>query len=309
MRDNPEVGPAWLTDRLAGGGVVLLDGGVGTELEKRGVSMDGNAWSGRAVLDGADVLRQVHEDFIRAGAEVVITNTFASGRHMLEPAGAGEHVAEINRSAARIALEARDTAAEGPVSVAGSMCEWTTATDHPKWGTPEGVGEALREQAGLLAEAGVELIALEMCQRLELTTLAVEAALSTGLPVWLGASCGRAEEGGPLVGFSAHAKDRDFGELIAGAAGAGVGVVNIMHSAIADSSDAIDVVRRHWQGPIGIYPESGYFTMPNWQFVDIIEPDDLVGEAKGWIESGVQLVGGCCGLGPDHIRALKDGLA
>jgi methionine synthase I (cobalamin-dependent) len=51
-------------------------------------------------------------------------------------------------------------------------------------------------------------------------------------------------------------------------------------------------------------PESGYFTMPNWHFVDVIAPEDLVTEAKAWIAQGVRLIGGCCGLGPEHVRAL-----
>ena len=77
---------------------------------------------------------------------------------------------------------------------------------------------------------------------------------------------------------------------------------------IADTPEGLDLVRKHWSGPLGAYPESGHFVMPNWQFVDIIAPDDLVTEARGWVARGAQLIGGCCGLGPDHIRALKAGL-
>jgi homocysteine S-methyltransferase len=53
-----------------------------------------------------------------------------------------------------------------------------------------------------------------------------------------------------------------------------------------------------------VYPESGYFTPPNWNFVDVISPDDLAREARGWIDNGALLVGGCCGTSPEHIRAL-----
>jgi len=53
-----------------------------------------------------------------------------------------------------------------------------------------------------------------------------------------------------------------------------------------------------------VYPEAGYFEMPHWQFVDVIDPDDFVDLCQGWIDEGVQIVGGCCGIGIDHIEAL-----
>ncbi len=86
----------------------------------------------------------------------------------------------------------------------------------------------------------------------------------------------------------------------------GISVINVMHSPIEDTAAGISTVRGHWSGPIGVYPESGYFIMPNWQFVDVIEPADLVREAQAWVDQGVQLLGGCCGLGPKHVTALKE---
>ena len=85
-------------------------------------------------------------------------------------------------------------------------------------------------------------------------------------------------------------------------------MITVMHSPIQDTADGLAAVKRHWSGPLGAYPESGYFVMPNWQFVDIVAPEDLLAEARGWVAAGAQLIGGCCGLGPDHIRALKKGL-
>ncbi len=81
-------------------------------------------------------------------------------------------------------------------------------------------------------------------------------------------------------------------------------VVNIMHSEIGAIPEAIELVRQRWSGPIGVYPESGYFTQPHWNFVDVITPADLVTEAIGWVTAGVRLLGGCCGTSPEHIEAL-----
>ncbi len=90
--------------RIADGELVIIDGGTGTQLQAEGVPMDELAWSARANLEQPDVVQHVHEEYIRAGAEVIIANTYASSRAALEPAGLGSRVAEANRSAVRAAL-------------------------------------------------------------------------------------------------------------------------------------------------------------------------------------------------------------
>lgn len=299
-RQSP-CGPRWLDDKLAAGGRVIIDGAMGTELQARGVPMHETAWSGAAVLSHPHIVEAIHTDYVAAGAEVIITNTFSSGRHVLEPAGLADEVAAINRSAVTLARRARDRAAGGAVAIAGSMCEWVDPNG--EWSDSARFAASCREQADLLAEAGVDLIALEMCSDPQRSALAAEAALATGLPVWLGVSCRRDGECGRLVSFDPP--HGDFAAFVAGLADCGIGVINVMHSTIADTPAGIAAVRRNWAGPMGAYPESGYFTMPDWHFVDIIAPDDLVREAQGWVVSGVQILGGCCGLGVDHIRALK----
>lgn len=294
-------GPEWLDSRLSAGGIVILDGAMGTELEARGVPMHSMTWSAAALMTHPQVVRAAHVDYIRAGAEVIITNTFSAGRHMLEPAGMGDQVKDVNTRAVELARETRQEVAEGPVAIAGSICEWVhTETE---WREPAKLSASLREQAGLLAEAGVDLIALEMCQHAENSPLAVEAAVATGLPVWVGVSCKRNAESGQLESFDAS--QPNFAELVAKLASYDIAVMNVMHSPIEDTAAGISAVQQHWTGPVGAYPESGYFIMPNWQFVDVIDPADLVREARAWVDQGVQLLGGCCGLGPQHITALK----
>ncbi len=298
-------GPDWPHDKIAAGDLVVIDGAMGTELEARGVPMNEKAWSGAAMLSDPEVVRAAHADYISAGAEVIITNTFAAGPYLLGQAGLGDEMAGINKGAVEVARQARDEAAHGPVAIAGSMCPWVEMGEELP--DAESLSEGFRVQADLLAEAGVELIALEMCSHPVYSRLITEAAVATGLPVWLGMSCRRDVETGRVVGFDPpHA---DFEQLVSELAECGVGVINIMHSSIDDTSAGLAVVKSHWSGPIGVYPESGYFVMPNWQFVDIIEPGDLVHETRGWVASGAQIIGGCCGLGVPHIRALKAAFA
>jgi len=301
----------WLHDRLAGHGpIVVIDGGMGTELERSGVAMDGDCWSGLAVLDFPDTVRKIHTNFIKAGAEVVITNTFASGRHVLGPAGKAEHVREINTQAVLLARQAIEEAATEPVAIAGSLCEWSYNQNDGEWSSPEAAGRALREQASLLAEAGADLITVEMAQDTVLSPVAIDAAAETGLPVWLGLSCRRRTTGARLTSFD-H-PDIDFEPYAAAmtthaATHENVTLINVMHTPVPDVTDAMDIIRKSgWNGPIGVYPESGFFKMPNWQFVDVITPEDLVAAARVWVDThGVRLLGGCCGLGPSHIAALR----
>ena len=84
----------------------------------------------------------------------------------------------------------------------------------------------------------------------------------------------------------------------------GPSVVNIMHSDVTAVPQAISMVRERWPGPIGVYPEIGEFASGNWMFDGDPTPDHLVEHARGWVDSGVLLVGGCCGTTPAHIAAL-----
>ncbi len=192
--------------RIADGELVIIDGGTGTQLQAEGVPMDELAWSARANLEQPDVVQHVHEEYIRAGAEVIIANTYASSRAALEPAGLGSRVAEANRSAVRAALWAREAAATGPVAVAGSMSSFSPhdmeagglgrplagpADEDPRFATLA----HFREQAELLAEEGVDLIALEMINARGYGRAALQAAAETGLPVWLGISAFHREDG------------------------------------------------------------------------------------------------------------------
>ena len=141
-----------------------------------------------------------------------------------------------------------------------------------------------------------------MMQFHERALIAFQAAKETGLPVWLGVSARKDPDTGAITPF--NWPDESFEELLDTLIPLGPSIVHVMHSEIAAVPEAVAMVQERWDGPVGVYPESGYFTMPNWNFVDVIEPADLLEEARGWVAAGVQIVGGCCGLGPEHIRAL-----
>src|SRR5262245_42704787 len=98
------------SDSLRGGRTLLLDGGTGTELRRRGAKLDETTWTGLVPLANYDLLRAVHADYISAGADVITTSTFGTARFVLEAAGHGADCTTINRRAVAAAREARDAA-------------------------------------------------------------------------------------------------------------------------------------------------------------------------------------------------------
>jgi homocysteine S-methyltransferase len=297
-----------LEDKLKAGDVIVVDGATGTELQRRGAPMDRAAWCARATLTHPGLLRQLHEDYIRAGAHVVTANTFASSRRMLAPAGLDDAVAEINTNAVRIVREARDrTAPPHPVAVAGSLSTMkpilpgTGKSDPAFVPTAREAKATYGELANLLAEAGAEMILMEMMCDVEQAGYALEAAVATGLPVWVGFSVHAAVNGRVTM----HGNDElNFAEVIDPVMRIGGSVAGVMHSYADETTAALEILFRHWSGPVSAYPESGYFEMPEWRFVDIVAPEAFAAQTRSWVESGVQIVGGCCGIGPEHIEAM-----
>ena len=290
--------------RLDAGEVVILDGAMGTELEKRGAPMDAVAWDAAALVTHPDLVRAVHEDYIEAGADVITTNTFATARHVLEPAGMGGQFRALNARAVALAKEARDNVADGPVSIAGSISTMSARNDRSHEPRAEEARGNYREQAEILAESGADVIALEMMRDLEQTGHAAEAAVATGLPVWVGFSCKTADGGTVVLWDGKHT----LAEALEQIPPIGVSLVSVMHTLTEDTPAALREVAGRWSGPVGAYPHSGEFVMPNWRFIDVISPEDFARHAQGWAGMGARLIGGCCGIGPEHIRLLKERL-
>lgn len=284
-------------ERLKNGGLVLIDGATGTDIERRGVPMVEGAWCGTSAFTHPDDVRAVHLAHIEAGAEVIIANTYASSRHLLEAAGHGDVFEDTNRISVELALEARKQSGNNDVLVAGSMS--TTAQGGP-YPTVDVARSSFYAQAEILAAAGADLIVLEMMRDIELTEVCLEAALATELPVWLGISCVVTNdvammwnETDTVEAFLAHFKD------------APVDVLAVMHTEVDFIDPCLDVVLEHWNGPIGVYAQTGIFEPPVWRFIDTISAADYATQCERWIERGVQVIGGCCGIGHEHIAELR----
>ena len=303
---------AALARKLADGDTIVLDGATGTELQKRGAPMDDGAWCAVATATHPGLLRAIHEDYVRAGADIVTANTFASARHLLERAGIGERTAELNRLAVRVAREAAARAGDEvgrPIAVAGSLSTMRPVGKGTDQRDPDVDLAAIpwaanmRETAETLAEAGADLLLLEMISDVDHGMLALEAALATGLPVWAGLSAKRQD--GTLVSYRDDGPT--FRELVDHWTQQPVQALGIMHTALPDIEESLDLLLARSSVPAMAYPEAGYFRSPDWTFTEI-DPESLATAAVGWARRGVRILGGCCGLGPSHIAALAQRL-
>jgi homocysteine S-methyltransferase len=287
--------------------VTVIDGGTGTEIQRRGVPMDDLTWCAEANLVAPDVVRDVHRSYVEAGAQLLIANTFASSPFLFSHLDRMDELSGIDRRAVQLAREAAD----GRVPVAGSFSTMrpgpagSDRTDLSRqW--PESEARALcRSKAHALADAGVDLVVMEMMRDTDDSVWATEAAIETGLPVWVGLAFERDEQD-DLVGWSRP--DCRIVEVVDALAATQPQLMAVMHTELDDTTAALDVVRSRFAGPLGAYPESGHFARPNWVFIDTVSVADLVTAARGWIGQGVTVVGGCCGITPDHIAGLAAGL-
>ena len=307
-----------LERRLAEREVIVLDGAVGTRLQTMGVPMSGFAWAAVALESHPFTVRRMHEQYIAAGVDIITTNSYASARHNLEPLGLGDRPSELNLRAVMLARDARDTMAKDrPVLIAGSVSNFGLRVacegnyERRRSETSEAQAQAnLREQAAVLAEAGVDFLLAESTGGNTHRKWVVEACAATGLPVWAGFMV-RFDEGEevPRLGYSSpQTIEEGFDEVIA----LGGSVVSIFHSPIAATDAALEVVRDKWRGPICVYPEAERVDYTATYRDDIVAtpvtPDEYVAWATGCVAAGVQVVGGCCGIEIEHIRPLRDAL-
>lgn len=299
-----------LQERLSNGEVVILDGAIGTELQLMGVPMDGAAWCATAMKTHPDTVRQLHEDYIRLGADIISTNTYSSARHNFAAAGLGNETHQLNALAVKLAKEARDNAASGKrVYLAGSMSNYGAFPVTVERPAPpdEQLRADYREQAKILAEGGVDFILLELLRDVEKATYILEAALSTGLPVWLAFTCKIGDQGASMLRTNIGPGDVEikFPDVIKQLMVKGGSTVAVMHSEFEETDVALKAALESWSGPVGSYPHSGYWTRPDWNYENVISPEGYLRHAQRWVGMGVQILGGCCGIGRRHIELLK----
>ena len=303
-----------LCERLKNREIILLDGGISTEIQKRGVSMDDDVWSGVAHRTHPEITLKVHEDYILAGAQVITTNTYSTARHVLESINLGDQVRIINEEAVHLAKKARDNVANDEVWVAGSISSMAPFNNEEEVAVGDNIESNYRELAEILAESGVDLFILEMMREKVNSISVINAALSTGLPVWIGYSAMMGNDRKSVMNWrwkdlKSNPPTGDFEDLVRATVHLGCDAAGIMHSQVRDTEPALEVMSKHWPGPKLVYAETGELEKPEWNFKEICTPEKYSEVLNGLVIShGVQILGGCCGTGPEHIRILREKL-
>ncbi len=277
--------------------ILIGDGAVGSMLYSKGASLESCFES--LNLERPDLVRELADEYVTAGAQVIETNTFGANHTKLAAFGLGNRVAEINLAGARIARQAADQGRD--VLVAGSVGPLArTRGEEARPGDGE-MEEYFRVQCLALAEGGVDLLLLETFSSLPQLLAAVAAARATGLPVC--ASMAFLEGGrtgdGATVEFFCAAVERAGADMVGANCGAG-------------PLELLRVVRRLGAvtaKPIAAYANSGFPEYRDGRYIYRATPDYLAAMAKEMVAAGAGLVGGCCGTTPEHIAALASALA
>jgi S-methylmethionine-dependent homocysteine/selenocysteine methylase len=287
--------------------IVLTDGGMGQELLRRSGAAPTPLWSARVLIDEPGLVRDLHLNFIEAGAQVITINTYAATPERLEREGVGELFQTLQRRGIDLARQARDKAGRD-VRIAGCLpplfgsykAELTLSFD-----------ETLAIYRRVVAEQRdhVDLILCETMASAEEGLAAATAASESGLPIWVSWT----------LGESVTAARLRSGETIVEAAAA---IAHIRTEARLINCSMPEVITAAMSdlvalgGPVGAYA-NGFTSVSRLKHggtVDVLAAREDLGPhsyadfAMRWVGAGAAIVGGCCEVGPEHIAALKQRL-
>jgi S-methylmethionine-dependent homocysteine/selenocysteine methylase len=285
--------------------VTLLDGSMGQELIGRGAGGDGLLWAADALFNSPETVRQIHEDYIRAGADIICTNSYSTIRNKFEPAGLMDRFEEMNRLSGELAAAAVQQAGR-PVLIAGSLPPQRGSYRPDLVGHFDEIEPLYREQAELLAPYVDFYICETMSSAGEARAAAVGASVA-GKPVWV--SWTLADSGPPLL-----RSGETIEQALAALEGLGVSANLLNCSAPEAISAAVPLLRGLTKLPVGAYA-NGFTPIPHgWDYQsneDLppartdLGPDAYAAHAGEWIDSGARIIGGCCEVGPAHIARLR----
>ncbi|GEM_PF-459637 len=314
-----------------GSAAVMLDGAMATELARRGFELRAPAYAARALDDAPELLTAIYLDYLRAGAQVLTTDSFGLYAPSLREAGQEGRQAELAGLCVAVIEAARD---ELRVAGEASLCGFRIAGSVPPTGAEPEADAGLEESAyrslgQALVRAGVDLILLETYPSVTQAGRALRAVSGLGVPVWLSVVAGFPTEDGTLDGSRMSGGER-FTELFealldirdrsgeAGEAGE-AGNVSEAPGALLINCTQIDAVpaavealaaaraQSAWPGVLGLYPHLGGPGDEGVWIDRILEPEVFADRVAACVRRWPQfvLLGGCCGVGPAEIAALS----
>jgi 5-methyltetrahydrofolate--homocysteine methyltransferase len=285
-----------ILERLASGEVLVADGATGTMLQAAGLptGMPGEAW----VLERPEEIMALHQAYLDAGTELVLTSTFGGTRARLGAAGLDPKVAEISRRAGEVARQAAgdDRYVGGDIGPTGEMMPPLGKMTH------EMAVEMFAEQAAALASSPVDCIYIETMGDLNEAKAAVEGAQQAcDLPVFCTFSFDT--HGRTGMGVTPVQAGQAMAQMGVQATGANCGhapeeVVNILAEMRQAAPDAFLIAK----------PNAGIPRMVGRQAVYDAGPERMADLARRYVELGAVIVGACCGSSPQHIAAMAEAI-
>jgi len=272
---------------------------MGTELMRAGLNLPLPIWSGDVNLSHPDYVRKIHEAYLKAGADILTTNTFRTTPRSYRNNGFEEHEARqrSHKSLDRAVELAKQTAGVD-IIVAGSIAPLEDCYEPNLFPGIEFAQREFRELAVWLQDTGIDLILFETMGSWPEIKTALSVTVDLQIPRWLSLIL---KNGNTLLDGT------DLTHVLSNLKEYGIEMILLNCSLFSVTADAVDVLLRDWKGPWGVYPNVGA-AMPTRE--GVIEKKltirEFTNEIKKYLTSGAKVIGACCGSNPDYILAARE---
>jgi S-methylmethionine-dependent homocysteine/selenocysteine methylase len=283
-------------------GPLVLDGAMGTELERRRMVLVSPLWSATALINKPQVVLTIHRDYVAAGADIVVANTFRTNVRTLQRVGATAEGADLNELAVALARQAAvratgRTPPVRPVLVAASIGPVEDCY-HPERVPPDSDLQAEHGQmAAWLKAAAPDLIWIETMNTAREARVAAEGAAGAGFP------------------FAVSFVVQESGDLLSGEALEDAVAAVEPFDPLAIGLNCIPPrgltailprLRRATSRPLSAYAHiNNPVPIRGWSYTQQVTPEEYAEYVREWLDAGARIVGGCCGTTPEHIRAVR----
>ena len=278
----------------------IFDGAMGTELQRRAYHTTLPLWSAKALFDVPDLVQQIHQDYILAGADIIITDTFRTQRRTLAKAGLAHETERINELAVELAVKARDEVkVDRPIYIAASMTTLEDCYEVDLVPDDLALKREHTDQANIFDNTDIDFFLLETFNTIREVKAAAKAVYETGKPM--------------MISFiTNHKGDLLSGETLRDAVAVLdrfeplAYMVNCISVSKADL--ALPKLKEATNRPVGVQAngdghagsDDGWvFDQTNSQLSEYCQA------CSRWKELGVQFIGGCCGTNPEYTQAYS----
>jgi methionine synthase I (cobalamin-dependent) len=291
-----------LKDRIRQG-LFLLDGAMGTELIARGLEV--GTCNEYLNVTSPNVISDIHQAYLQAGSDAILTNTFGANKYALARHGFGDEVVRLNKAGVKIARQAagKERYVLGDIGPSGDFLEplGSLKADQLK--------AAFAQQAGVFLDDGVDGFIIETMTALDEMTIAIEAVKSVGgdLPVFASMAFDKAGGGfRTMMGVDVKSAVSKMVSLDVDAVGFNCGTVSL-DEYVELAEKFVSAIKALKKNRVAILaePNAGKPELVEGQAVYKVSLEDFAEAAEKIYSAGVKIIGGCCGTGPEHIAAIS----